>query len=316
MLQKRVAEIALINVDRIPKDRAGFGSTLHVIDGHGEKLVFQLVMPEDADATKGLISTTSPIGRALLEQGAGRRGQGRHARRHRANSRSPSSSPSTTKPTDDDRFDAPGRPSSASDSYSPQRRTALVLTGTGTAAPITPACCARCTRPASRSTSSPAAASARSARCSPRSTARSGCGTRKASGDRRRCERCTAGAPSPQIVGWSLAASVAIVAVPIAAVAVGLIVFPIDFVLKMVGAGGACGSRRGVSALRANRRLRPMRCRPGCRGWWCSCSAARRWLRRSSGWFDAPRRGRGRARGGVRCARRCRRGPPSTAAGA
>ena len=30
MLQKRVAEIALINVDRIPKDRAGFGSTLHV----------------------------------------------------------------------------------------------------------------------------------------------------------------------------------------------------------------------------------------------------------------------------------------------
>src|SRR6476646_4597272 len=50
MLQKRVSEIALINVDRIPTDRAGFGSTLHVIDGNGEKLVFQLVMPEDADA--------------------------------------------------------------------------------------------------------------------------------------------------------------------------------------------------------------------------------------------------------------------------
>src|SRR6266436_6099286 len=40
MLQKRVAEIALLNVDRIPKDRAGFGSTLHVIDGRGEKMVF------------------------------------------------------------------------------------------------------------------------------------------------------------------------------------------------------------------------------------------------------------------------------------
>jgi transcription elongation factor GreA len=66
MLQKRVAEIALINVDRIPKDRAGFGSTLHVVEGNGEKLVFQLVMPEDADAAKGLISTTSPIGRALI----------------------------------------------------------------------------------------------------------------------------------------------------------------------------------------------------------------------------------------------------------
>jgi len=71
MLQKRVAEIALINVDRIPKDRAGFGSTLHVIESNGEKLVFQLVMPEDADASKGMISTTSPIGRAFLNREAG-----------------------------------------------------------------------------------------------------------------------------------------------------------------------------------------------------------------------------------------------------
>src|SRR5467141_5082762 len=71
MLQKRVAEIALINVDRIPTDRAGFGSTLHVVESTGEKMVFQLVMPEDADAGKGLISTTSPIGRALLNKEAG-----------------------------------------------------------------------------------------------------------------------------------------------------------------------------------------------------------------------------------------------------
>ena len=71
MLQKRVAEIALLNVDRIPSDRAGFGSTLHVVEKTGEKLVFQLVMPEDADAAKGLISTTSPIGRALLNKEPG-----------------------------------------------------------------------------------------------------------------------------------------------------------------------------------------------------------------------------------------------------
>src|SRR5437867_13323263 len=32
MLQKRVSEVALINVDRIPSDRAGFGSTLHVAE--------------------------------------------------------------------------------------------------------------------------------------------------------------------------------------------------------------------------------------------------------------------------------------------
>src|SRR5712692_3115475 len=71
MLQRRVSEIALINVDRIPKDRAGFGSTLHVVEGNGEKLVFQLVMPEDADAAKGLVSTTSPIGRAFLNREPG-----------------------------------------------------------------------------------------------------------------------------------------------------------------------------------------------------------------------------------------------------
>jgi transcription elongation factor GreA len=75
MLQKRVAEIAMINIDRIPTDRAGFGSTVHVIEKNGEKngekLVFQLVMPEDADAEKGLISTTSPIGRAFLNKEEG-----------------------------------------------------------------------------------------------------------------------------------------------------------------------------------------------------------------------------------------------------
>src|SRR6185295_18930784 len=71
MLQKRASEIALLNIDRIPTDRAGFGSTLHVIESTGEKLIFRLVMPEDADASKGLISTTSPIGRAFLNKEEG-----------------------------------------------------------------------------------------------------------------------------------------------------------------------------------------------------------------------------------------------------
>jgi transcription elongation factor GreA len=71
MLKKRVSEVALINIDRIPADRAGFGSTVHVTEDTGEKLVFQLVMPEDADATRGLISTTSPIGRAFLNKEQG-----------------------------------------------------------------------------------------------------------------------------------------------------------------------------------------------------------------------------------------------------
>ena len=71
MLKKRVAEIALLNVDRIPTDKAGFGSTLHVVESTGVTLVFKLVMPEDADGAKGLISTTSPIGRAFLNKEPG-----------------------------------------------------------------------------------------------------------------------------------------------------------------------------------------------------------------------------------------------------
>jgi len=71
MLKKRVSEIHLLNVERIPADRAGFGSTLHVVESNGDKLVFQLVMPEDADAAKGLISTSSPIGRAFLNKEPG-----------------------------------------------------------------------------------------------------------------------------------------------------------------------------------------------------------------------------------------------------
>jgi len=41
------------------------------VEKTGDKLIFQLVMPEDADAAKGLISTTSPIGRAFLNKEEG-----------------------------------------------------------------------------------------------------------------------------------------------------------------------------------------------------------------------------------------------------
>src|SRR2546430_13895260 len=53
MLKKRVAEIAMINIDRIPTDRAGFGSRVDVVESNGEKISFTLVMPEDADGAKG-----------------------------------------------------------------------------------------------------------------------------------------------------------------------------------------------------------------------------------------------------------------------
>ena len=71
MLKKRVGEISLMNLDRIPHDRAGFGSTVHLKGENGDTIVYQLVMPEEADVTKGLISTSSPIGRAILNKEEG-----------------------------------------------------------------------------------------------------------------------------------------------------------------------------------------------------------------------------------------------------
>ncbi len=47
--------------------------------------------------------------------------------------------------------------------------------------------------------------------------------------------------PSLKLAGWAIVASLAIVAVPLAAVAIGAIVFPLDFVLRMFGLGGASG---------------------------------------------------------------------------
>jgi transcription elongation factor GreA len=55
-----------MNLDRIPHDKVGFGSTVHLKDANGQTVTYQLVMPEDADVEHGLISTASPIGRGLL----------------------------------------------------------------------------------------------------------------------------------------------------------------------------------------------------------------------------------------------------------
>ncbi|MGE3276165.1 MAG: GreA/GreB family elongation factor [Vicinamibacterales bacterium] len=71
MLKRRMNEIALMNLDRIPHGKAGFGSTVTLRESNGNEFVYQLVMPEDADAEKGLISTSSPIGRAILNKEEG-----------------------------------------------------------------------------------------------------------------------------------------------------------------------------------------------------------------------------------------------------
>jgi transcription elongation factor GreA len=71
-LGKRLADFSLINFDNIPKDRIGLGSTVKIYDSEkAEEIVYKLVTSEEFDVAAGKISTTSPIGRALLNKKVG-----------------------------------------------------------------------------------------------------------------------------------------------------------------------------------------------------------------------------------------------------
>jgi transcription elongation factor GreA len=71
-LKKRLGELAMINLTNLPKDKVAFGSTVKVYDNtKDEELEYKLVTSEEADVAKGLISTTSPIGRSLMGKRVG-----------------------------------------------------------------------------------------------------------------------------------------------------------------------------------------------------------------------------------------------------
>jgi transcription elongation factor GreA len=71
-LKKRMGELAMVNLTNIPRDKVGFGATVIVFDSSkDEEISYKLVTSEESDVTKGLISTTSPIGRALLGKQVG-----------------------------------------------------------------------------------------------------------------------------------------------------------------------------------------------------------------------------------------------------
>jgi transcription elongation factor GreA len=71
-LKKRMGDLGMLNLSNIPKDRAGYGSWLTVLDTQRDvKIEYKLVSTEEADVEKGLISTTSPIGKALLNKKVG-----------------------------------------------------------------------------------------------------------------------------------------------------------------------------------------------------------------------------------------------------
>jgi transcription elongation factor GreA len=62
----------MVNMDNIPHDRVGLGSTVKIFDNtKNEEMEYKLVTSEESDVAAGKISTTSPIGRALLNKKVG-----------------------------------------------------------------------------------------------------------------------------------------------------------------------------------------------------------------------------------------------------
>ena len=66
-LSERLGRLKLIDFSKIPTDSAGLGSTVVVCDTETDReITYDLVTSEESDAAAGRISTSSPIGRALL----------------------------------------------------------------------------------------------------------------------------------------------------------------------------------------------------------------------------------------------------------
>jgi transcription elongation factor GreA len=71
-LRKRMGDISMLNMSNLSRDTAGYGSRVWVMDlKKSVKVEYKLVTTEESDAAKGLISTTSPIGKALLGRKVG-----------------------------------------------------------------------------------------------------------------------------------------------------------------------------------------------------------------------------------------------------
>ena len=71
-LHRRMAALQMVNLDRIPRDKVGLGSSVTLRDtSSGDEVFYEIVTPEEADPTVGRISPGSPIGRSLLDREEG-----------------------------------------------------------------------------------------------------------------------------------------------------------------------------------------------------------------------------------------------------
>ena len=66
-IRLRMSEVESIDISKLPKDRIAYGSEVVLYDlDRNEKIKYRLVISEESDPDKGLISTVSPIGQALM----------------------------------------------------------------------------------------------------------------------------------------------------------------------------------------------------------------------------------------------------------
>jgi transcription elongation factor GreA len=71
-LKSRLRDLSMIDMSKIPTDRVGLGSRVVVLDvSKDERIHYKLVTSEEVDVAKGLISTSSPIGKGLLGKQVG-----------------------------------------------------------------------------------------------------------------------------------------------------------------------------------------------------------------------------------------------------
>jgi transcription elongation factor GreA len=71
-LYRRLAALSLVNLDKIPRDKVGLGSSVTLRDtSSDEEVGYAIVTPEEADPSQGRISPSSPIGRCLLNHEPG-----------------------------------------------------------------------------------------------------------------------------------------------------------------------------------------------------------------------------------------------------
>jgi len=66
-LQQRLSKLSMVNLNKIPRGRVSYGSTVTLLDlEKNEEITYDLVTSEESDVKKGLISTSSPIGKSLM----------------------------------------------------------------------------------------------------------------------------------------------------------------------------------------------------------------------------------------------------------